>query len=93
MQASVTRRNGSALIGAARWAPALKKSNENEASPTGEEEEDRGPAFRERKVPVADTADWVLDAKCQDGELEASREACGRRGSESYYHGRLWDPG
>ena len=39
-----------------------------------------GPAFRERKVPVADTAGWVLDAKCQEGELEASREACGRRG-------------
>lgn len=64
MRASVTRRNGSALIGAAGWGPALNKLNGNWVAPRrpaqGElRKRAGGLASRGRRVPVAGTAGWA----------------------------------
>ena len=60
----MTRRNGSALIGASHWGPALNKLNGNWVPPRrpaqgGAEEWGRRSGSRGRKVPVADTAGWA----------------------------------
>lgn len=67
MQALVTRRNGSALMGAAHWGPALNKSNGNwvplerpvwgGCGAGSAEEQGRKPSFKkEERFPRPDTS-------------------------------------